>query len=403
MTQAVCNNLPPLLFIVFQEQFGLSYERLGLLVLLNFATQLIVDLLCVRYAHKIGYRIPLVVAHVLSVLGLLMLGILPLLMADAYLALCIATLTYAFGGGLLEVLISPVVDSLPTPQSAKGASMALLHSFYCWGQLLVVLISTLLLLWIDRTRWWLLPIVWALLPLVNAVRFAKVPLMPMIPEAERTKLGTLLSKPLFYAMLMLMVCSGAAELTVSQWASLFVEKALGLPKVWGDLLGPCLFALTMGIGRLIYGIWGERIDLRRFMLWCGVLCVACYLVLCLAPSPAVSLAACALTGFSVSIFWPGTCSLTSARFPMGGAAMFAMLAAFGDMGCSAGPWLAGLVADRAGYGFFGWVNQTLFQGGSALKTGILTGTLFPLVLLAVALWIGRHKAKNPQVAPEPQE
>lgn len=390
MTQAICNNLTPLLFIVFQQKFGLSYERLGSLVLLNFVTQLGMDLLCARFAHKIGYRAPLVAAHATSALGLLLLGILPLMMADAYVGLCIAVFMYAVGGGLLEVLVSPVVDSLPTPQSAKAASMALLHSFYCWGQLLVVLLSTLLLLVIGLERWWVLPVLWSIAPLVNMVAFTKVPFMPMIPEEQRTKLSALFKKPIFLAFLVLMICSGAAELTVSQWASLFVEEALGLPKAWGDLLGPCLFALTMGIGRLIYGIRGEKIDLRRFMMCCGILCVACYLTLCLAPSPVVGLIACALSGFSVSIFWPGTCSLTSAKFPMGGAAMFALLAACGDIGCSLGPWLAGVVADRSNAGFFGWINGVLFNSESALKTGILFGTAFPIVLL-VTVWTLRRR------------
>ena len=211
----------------------------------------------------------------------------------------------------------------------------------------------------------------------------------MIPEHQRTSLRELLKKPLFLAFLTLMVCAGAAELVVSQWASLFAEQGLGLSKVWGDLLGPCLFGVMMGVGRVIYGVWGARMDLRRFLLVTGLLCVACYLVLCLAPFPGVSLAACAVTGFAVSLFWPGTCSLSSARFPMGGAAMFALLAMFGDIGCSAGPWLAGLVADQAGTGFFGWVNEALFGGESALKTGILVATVFPLVLVVTVCAAGR--------------
>jgi len=385
MTQAVITNLAPLLFIVFQQQFGLSYERLGSLALVNFCTQLAVDLLCVRYAHKIGYRVPLVAAHVASALGLVLLGILPLVLRDAYVGLCVAVVVYAIGGGLTEVLISPLVDSLPAPKQAKAASMAMVHSFYCWGTLLVVLVSTLLLSWMDRSRWWILPLAWSALPVANALAYARVPLPDMIAETRRTKPRALLARPAFYAMLLLMICAGASELTVSQWASLFAEQVLGLPKVWGDLLGPCLFALTMGAGRLLYGLRGHRIDLRVFMLFSGALCVACYLALSLAPSPVVGLAACALTGFSVSIFWPGTCSLTSARFPMGGATMFAMLAAFGHVGCSAGPWLAGLVADRATSGFF---------AASPLRAGILVGAVFPLALLAITLALGKKKQEE---------
>ena len=389
MTQAICNNLTPLLFIIFQSAYGLSYQRLGALILINFVVQLTVDLLCARYADKIGYRVPLVVAHAASALGLVLLAALPHWLADPYAGLCVAVVVYAFGGGLLEVLVSPVVDSLPKPQAEKAASMALLHSFYCWGQVAVVLLSTLLLRAIGGALWWVLPIVWAAVPLANMVAFLRVPFVPMIPEHQRTSLRELLKKPLFLAFLTLMVCAGAAELVVSQWASLFAEQGLGLSKVWGDLLGPCLFGVMMGVGRVIYGVWGARMDLRRFLLVTGLLCVACYLVLCLAPFPGVSLAACAVTGFAVSLFWPGTCSLSSARFPMGGAAMFALLAMFGDIGCSAGPWLAGLVADQAGTGFFGWVNEALFGGESALKTGILVATVFPLVLVVTVCAAGR--------------
>jgi len=393
MTQAAINNLAPLLFIVFRQEFGLSYEQLGMLVLVNFGTQLIVDLLCVLFSHKMGYRVPMVAAHVACVLGLALLGILPRALDDAFVGLCVAAIVYAVGGGITDVLISPLIDSLPAPEHTKAASMALGHSFYCWGTLLVVLVSTLLLSWIDRSYWWILPLAWCVLPMVNAFAFARVPLTPMIPDGRRTKPRALLARPAFCAMLLLMVCAGAAELTVAQWASLFAEQALGLPKVWGDLLGPCLFALTMGGGRLLYGLLGHRINLRAFMIFCGALCVACYLVLSLAPSPAIGLAACALTGFSVSIFWPGTCSLTSARFPMGGASMFAILAAFGHMGCAAGPWLAGLVADRADSGLLGRISSALFasQDGSPLKLGILIGTVFPLVLLVVMLALGNPK------------
>ncbi len=392
VTQSICNNLAPLLFIVFQLRYGLSYEQLGFLVLLNFVTQLAVDLLCVRYAHRMGYRVPLVAAQVCSAAGLLLMGALPLI-GNVYAGLCAAVLLYAVGGGLLEVLVSPVVDALPAPENGKAASMALLHSFYCWGQLVVVLVSTVLLLAVGQGLWWLLPIAWSAVPVLNALNFVRVPLPAMQAEAERTSVRTLLSKPLFFAFLMLMICAGASEQTVAQWASMFAEQALGVPKMWGDLLGPCLFALMMATGRMIYGVFGERIDLRRFMLLCGALCVACYLTLCFAPHPALALFACALSGFSVSIFWPGTCSMTSARFPAGGAAMFAMLAACGDIGCAAGPWLAGAVAERAGGGgMFGWLNGALFAGQSALKTGILLGTVFPLALLLTVLALRKRKA-----------
>ncbi len=381
VTQAICNNLAPLLFIIFATRYGLSYAQLGSLVVVNFVTQLTMDMLCARYAHHFGFRAPMIVALGASTLGLICLGLLPRMLPNTYVALCIAALIYGMGGGLLEVLVSPITDALPAPNGSKAAAMVFLHSFYCWGSLLVVLVSTLALLVIGQDMWFLLPLGWALVPLLDMIAFCRVPLKPMVPEQHRTRLKQLLSHPVFLACMLLMICSGAAELTVTQWASMFAERALGLSKTWGDLLGPCLFALTMGIGRIAYGLWGARIDLRRAMMALAILCVGCYLAMCLSPSPLFSLIACALCGFSVNLFWPGTLSLTSARFPMGGTAMFALLAACGDIGCSIGPWLAGAVADHAGSGVFGWLNSALYGGMSPLKTGLLIGTLFPLVLL----------------------
>ena len=370
VTQAIVNNLAPLLFIVFQTRYEIPYEMLGRLVLLNFATQLITDLVAVRVVDRAGYRVPLVLAHVFCVLGLVMLAVLPAVLVSPYVGLCLAIVVYAIGGGILEVLVSPVVDALPSPQEGKAAAMSLLHSFYCWGQVGVVIGTTLILARVGHDAWPILPLVWALVPLANLVAFLRVPLPPTVPDEHRTALTRLFTTPAFAAALVLMLCAGASELTMSQWSSLFAEQGLGLPKVWGDLAGPCLFAVLMGIGRIVYGLWGEKIPLIPALLACGALATVCYLTTALARDPWLSLAGCALCGLAISLLWPGTFSLTARRFPLGGTAMFAVLAMMGDAGAAVGPWLAGAVADTSGVG---------------LRAGLLAGTAFPLGVVVTTL------------------
>ncbi|MGS2640983.1 MFS transporter [Streptosporangium sp. LJ11] len=391
VTQAIVNNLAPLLFIVFQTRYQLPLEMLGRLVLLNFATQLVTDIVAVRFVDRTGYRVPLVLAHILSALGLVLLAVAPAVSPSPYLGLCVAIVVYAVGGGLLEVLVSPVVDALPSPQEGKAAAMSLLHSFYCWGQVAVVAGSTLLLAWIGQDAWQVLPVAWALVPLVNMVAFLRVPLPATVPDEHRTSLRALFGAPAFAAVVVLMLCAGAAELTMSQWSSLFAEEGLGVSKVWGDLAGPCLFAVLMGIGRIVYGLWGERIPLVPAMASCGALATVCYLVVCLSSDPVVSLVGCAVCGLAVSLLWPGTFSLAAARFPLGGAAMFGVLAVFGDAGGAAGPWIAGAAADASATasGFLSTLSAALpGDGGSGLRTGILVATAFPLAVVALTLAYG---------------
>ncbi|GAA3006811.1 MFS transporter [Streptosporangium longisporum] len=391
VTQAIVNNLAPLLFIVFQTRYQLPLEMLGRLVLLNFATQLVTDVVAVRFVDRTGYRVPLVLAHVLSVAGLVLLALAPALAPSPYAGLCVAIVVYAVGGGLLEVLVSPVVDALPSPQEGKAAAMSLLHSFYCWGQVAVVAGSTLLLAWIGQDAWQVLPLAWALVPLVNMVAFLRVPLPATVPDEHRTSLRALFSAPAFAAAMVLMLCAGAAELTMSQWSSLFAEQGLGVSKVWGDLAGPCLFAVLMGVGRIVYGLWGERIPLVPAMASCGALATVCYLVACLASDPLVSLIGCAVCGLAVSLLWPGTFSLAAARFPLGGAAMFGVLAVFGDAGGAVGPWIAGAAADAtaSAEGLLGGLAALLpDDGGSGLRAGLLVAIVFPVAVVAVTLAYG---------------
>ena len=391
ITQAIVNNLAPLLFIVFQTRYAVPYERLGRLVLLNFASQLITDLVAVMLVDRTGYRVSLVLAHGCCVVGLGLLAMVPPVLGSPYLGLSLAIVVYAIGGGLLEVVVSPVVDALPSPLAGKAAAMSLLHSFYCWGQVAVVLGTTLLLAQIGQAAWHILPLVWAVVPLANLGVFLRVPLPPTIPGADSITLRRLCTAPAFAAALVLMVCAGATELTMSQWSSLFAEQGLGLPKVWGDLAGPCLFALLMGLGRCVYGLWGVQMPLVPALIGCGALATLCYLTAALASAPRLSLVGCALCGLAVSLLWPGTFSLAAARFPFGGAAMFGLLAVGGDAGAAVGPWVAGAVADATS-GTQGTLSVLAAllpdAGGAGLRAGLLLGTIFPLGVVVTAIAYG---------------
>lgn len=394
ITQGIVNNLSPLFFVLFQNKFGISYSLISALILCNFVTQVITDMLSVKYVDRIGYRKSAVIAHALAFLGLVMQGTLPNVLPAPYVGLVLATIVNGVGGGLIEVIISPIVDSCPG--DAKASAMSLLHSFYCWGQVGVVLITTLLLRLIGEDLWFIIPILWSLLPLYNLFRFLKVPLMPTVPEEEKTPLKTLFTSKIFLVALLLMLCAGASELAMSQWSSLFAERALGVTKVIGDLLGPCLFAVFMGIGRTIYGVWGEKIHLTGAMVFCAALCILCYLGTALFENPWLSLLSCALCGFSVSLMWPGTFSLTSAAYPKGGTAMFGILAVLGDVGCSVGPALMGAVSGAVSGNAkiaASFPNLTADQLG--LKSGMLFSAVFPtLILIGVLLLTRFHKAAN---------
>ncbi len=360
--QAICINLLPMLFIMFVENYGIGYERLGRLVLISFLTQLAGDFFTLRFIDRIGYRKVVVLAHILAFVGLFLLSAVAFLPINVYYGLLFAVPVYSLGAGIIEVAISPIVEYMPTKN--KAAQMSMLHSAYSWGQVAVVGLTVVL--WsVLHLPWYLLPVIWAAVPLFNIIGFSFVP-FPEIPigKEQNGKRG-LLHTPRFLLMLILMVCVGAAELTMTQWVSLFAESGLKVSKTVGDLLGLCMFGFLMGIGRLVYGFC--KLPLRRTMLVCGIGCVVCYLAASLVPSGIIALAACALCGLSVSLMWPGTYSLAAREFPLGGTSMFAMLAIAGDIGCSAGPWLTGLVSD---------ILVPSFGNASSLKAGIFVGALF---------------------------
>lgn len=363
ITQAIINNFIPLLFLTFQSTYDISLDRIALLVSLNFGIQLIVDFLAAKFVDRIGYRVSVVSAHVLCCVGLVGLAVFPDVFPDAYGGIVAAVILYAVGGGLIEVLISPIVEACPTEK--KEGAMSLLHSFYCWGHVFVVLMSTLFFALIGIEHWKILACLWAVIPLVNCIYFMLVPLLVLVEDGQGMSIRELLKNKMFWILFLLMMCAGASEQGMSQWASAFAEMGLGVSKTIGDLAGPCAFAVFMGCSRLFYGKFSEKIKLQKFMLLSCGLCVISYLLAALAPLPFLNLAGCALCGLSVGIMWPGSFSIAAKALSRGGTAMFALLALAGDLGCSSGPAVVGFVSEAL---------------GNNLKFGVLAAIVFPIVL-----------------------
>ena len=364
ITQAVVNNFAPLLFLIFHEQLSIPLPQITLLVTINFLIQLFIDFISPFFVDKIGYKTSIIIAHIFSSAGLIMLGTLLKVSASPFPMLLLSVITYAIGGGIIEVLISPIAESCPTDN--KASVMSLLHSFYCWGTMGVVIISTLFLHFFGKHTWQLLSILWALLPLCNALFFAFVPVNHLTEEGEGMKVSTLFKSKTFYIFIFLMIAAGASEQAMSQWASFFVESALNLPKAAGDLLGICMFSLFMGIARVGYATFGNKIDLKKILILSGVLCIISYITASLSPFIFMSLIGCMMCGLSVGILWPGTFSMAAEFFPKGGTAMFAYLALAGDLGCSAGPTLTGFVS-------------SIFNNN--IHTGLLAAVVFPVILI----------------------
>lgn len=370
VVQAVVNSFVPLLFVMFQKSYGIPLSKITLLVTLNFAVQLLVDFLSAGFIDRIGYRASAVLAHICAAAGLFLLTVLPDLSPDPFVGILIAVMIYAIGGGLIEVLVSPILEACPTDN--KETAMSMLHSFYCWGCTGVVLISTVFFSLFGIQSWKILTRFWVVLPAVNAVLFARVPIYSLHEDGESgMTFRELFREKVFWLLMILMLCAGASEQAVSQWASAFAEQGLGITKTLGDLVGPMAFSVLMGLSRLIYGRYGERINLDRFIQWSVILCIVSYLCIALVPVPAIQLAGCAVCGFSVGIFWPGTFSKASAALKRGGTLLFAMLALAGDLGCSGGPTLVGMVSS---------------QFDNDLQIGILVAIVFPIVLWIVFGW-----------------
>ena len=379
IVQAIVNNYLPLLFLTFQGTYGIPLSKITFLVTFNFGFQMVIDLVSPSFIDRIGYRASMIIAHACAAAGFLLLTILPELTPDPFIGIMISVLVYAVGGGLLEVLVSPIVEACPTDN--KETAMSMLHSFYCWGHVGVVLLSTLFFSAFGISQWKVLARIWMIVPIANLVLFLLVPIRSLIAEDEKgLTMGQLCRSGLFWILMLMMLCAGASEQGVSQWASAFAESALGVSKSMGDLFGPMFFAVCMGSSRAIYGKFGEKIPLRKFMAASSVLCIFSYLLTSLSGSAVLGLLGCGICGFSVGILWPGTFSLASASIKNGGTLMFALFALAGDVGCSSGPTFVGLVSSAA---------------GDNLRTGILAGTIFP-ILMILSLFLlkrGREKAK----------
>lgn len=381
IVQAIINNFVPLLFVTLHGEYGISLSKISLLITINFGLQLAVDLLAALFIDKTGYRIPVFAAHILAAAGLILLTVLPDLFSNAFVGILIAVSVYAVGGGLLEVLISPIVEACPTPNKEKA--MSLLHSFYCWGHVVVVLLSTIFFKAAGISNWRIMALIWAVVPVVNAFIFLKVPLVTLNADGRaKMPIKSLFKSKIFWILMLIMICAGASEQAVSQWASAFAQSALSVDKTIGDLAGPMMFAVMMGASRAFFGKFGDRLNLDRFMKISTVLCIASYLVISLSPSAVASLIGCALCGLSVGIMWPGTFSKSSVALNGATTSLFALLALAGDVGCALGP------------ATVGWFSETM---DNDLKKGILLAVVFPMLLIAALYLLNvliKSKQKN---------
>lgn len=377
IVQAIVNNFVPLLFVTFQNEFDIPLSQITLLISFNFTVQLLVDLLSAKVIDKIGYRTSMVAAHFLSALGLISLAVLPFVLSNHFTGLLISVMIYAVGGGVLEVLVSPIVEACPTDNKEKA--MSLLHSFYCWGHMAVVLLSTLFFNLFGIQNWRIVAVIWAILPIINGIFFAKVPIANLVEDGEKgMSIKELFTSKVFVVLFVMMICSGASEQAISQWVSAFATEGLGISKTVGDLAGPLSFALLMGTSRALYGKFGDKIPQKKMIPIASAVCIVAYLTVSLSPSAAVSLVGCSVCGFCVGIMWPGTFSISSAMLTKGGTAMFALLALGGDLGCTAGPSLVGFVSSAT---------------DNNMKIGILVAAVFPLILLFSALLLKKSKSK----------
>lgn len=375
ITQAIAVNFAPLLFLKFHSDYGISMAQIGSLVAITFIIQIAVDFFSAGFVDKIGYRRSAVAAHIMAGLGFVMLGVLPDVLPNSLVGIYVSCFFYSFGSGLIEVIVSPIVESCPTDN--KESAMGFLHSFYCWGTAIVIFVSTIFFIFFGIENWRIMSMLWAVVPVLNIWLFTKVPIASIEPEENGRILG-LLRHRIIWVIVLMMIASGAAELSMSQWASAFAESGLGVSKAIGDMAGPFMFAVFMGVGRVVYSVLVKKISMMKYMAICGALCIIAYLMTSFAQNPIISLTGCAMVGFSVGVFWPGTFSYATQRCRQGGTAMFGLLAFSGDMGCSLGPALVGFVS-----GVF----------GDNLSAGLFASTIFPVFLLIIAMVLLKKEVK----------
>ena len=377
VTQAISANFAPLLFLTFKTEYGITLEKIAMIPFVFYLTQLLIDLASTRFADKIGYRTCVVASQILSSIGLVLLAILPEILPVPFAGIIISVVLYAIGSGLIEVLVSPIVEACPFEN--KDGIMSLVHSFFCWGSLGVVLGSTVFFVLFGIENWRIIAFIWALVPLYNAFNFINCPIERLVEDGKSMSIRKLFRVPVFWLIIIIMICAGASEATMTQWSSAFTESALGVSKTVGDLAGPCMFAMFMGISRMLYGKFSKKLNLTKVMLICGVMCVGCYLLASLSASPVLGLMGCSLCGLSVSLMWPGTISISSQNCPKGGTAMFAFLALAGDFGAMAGPAVVGNISEM--------INGNL-------KTGLLVASVFPVILVVGLIILNKVKNKG---------
>ncbi|MEE0867636.1 MAG: MFS transporter [Clostridia bacterium] len=382
ITQAVVINFAPLLFVMFNREFNISYSAIGALLSVNFAVQITVDLLSVFFVDKLGYRRSAVISQFLCAAGFLLFPFLTYSLPSAYAGIFISTVIYSVGAGIIEIVINPIVASTPRESESSSGALIFLHSFYCWGQLLVVLLTSVAIFLFSDASWGYISVFWGMLPLINGFLFTKTPIVPLPPEEKRERIGGLCTDPTFIILLAMMICAGGSEIAMSQWASTFAQTALGVDKIIGDLLGPCLFALFMGIGRTIHGVFGARLNITRHLYINAVLCIVCYLVAALSRNSYFALAGCAVCGYAISIMWPSIVEIAAQKFPDGSGAMYGAVAIFGDVGCSAGAFFTGLIASMSVWGEYGF------------KVGLGTNIIYPIAFI-VLLTVLQRKMHRP--------
>ncbi len=380
LVQGIINNIAPLLFVIFSDKFDITLQKLSLLITINFATQLLVDTLSIKFVDLIGYKPLAIVSQGIAFIGLLCLGILPNVLDNAYIGIVISIILSAIGSGITEVIISPIVESIPGKK--KTAEMSLLHSFYCWGQVFVVFLTTIMIKALGNDLWYIAPVLWSIIPLINTINFISVPIEPNLTEEEKTPFFKMLFSKQFILLIIIMICSGASEIGMSQWSSYFAEAGLKVSKMTGDLLGPCLFAVLMGTGRMMFGFVGEKINLKTALCCSAGLCALCYLGTCFIDNSVISLLFCAFTGITVSIMWPATLSLAAKLFPKGGGSMYSVLALSGDTGCTLGPWVISYISIQFAQGV---------SSAESLKTGLGFGAFFPILMIFAILLLNIKK------------
>ncbi len=372
--QSIVCVFTPLLFVIFNTEYKISLPLITMISTVNFVVQFITDGFSIFFLQKIGYRKAGILAHFFAFCGLVILGTVAPRMPNMYLWIMIAVVLYSIGGGLLEVVLSPIIEN--TPSKSKSGTMSMLHSMFSVGSVATVLLTTIGLKIFGWQSWKYISVMWAILPFLNMIYFFFIPINEGNENIEREPIWSFFRDRAFWGFLLVMMCGGAAEIGISQWASAFAETSLGISKTAGDVIGPCMFAVMMGVARMLHSRYPHLITLSKAIMYSGILATVCYLGAALVPIPFVALAFCGLCGFAVGIMWPGTLSLATRKYPAAGGTLFAVMALAGDLGCTAGPTAVGFVA-------------SIFGGN--LRTGLLIGAFFPIVMVAGLMALNRKR------------